>query len=327
MSQVRRGVPDGEATVRSSGDRPWRDAAVATIGELAATVQKRAKHVQHLADEDAVHDLRTATRRLRTAIEIYGADADKGERKGIEKELRRVAKHLGAVRDLDVLLDALATASQPGAERLDADDLEPLRKAWEHQRQSGADDLLSELDRDRFKEAVDGAERLAAPAHPPTDAGDSTRGNVGRIAHRAPGLIWDAAGKVFAYELDPMTADPAVIHEMRIAAKKLRYTLEAFEEALEPGRSLIATVTALQDAGGEMHDAIVARDRARTFADEEDLHDRQRDAVKAFAELQGRRAEDCRSTVAAGFERIRGRRFRDALGRAVAGMGHIETAA
>jgi len=124
-----------------------------------------------------------------------------------------------------------------------------------------------------------------------------------------------------------MTADPAVIHEMRIAAKKLRYTLEAFEEALEPGRSLIATVTALQDAGGEMHDAIVARDRARTFADEEDLRDRQRNAVKAFAELQGRRAEDCRSTVAAGFERIRGRRFRDALGRAVAGMGHIDTAA
>ena len=52
---------------------------------------------------------------------------------------------------------------------------------------------------------------------------------------------------------------PNRVHQVRIATKKLRYTLEAFEDALAPGPSLITTVTALQDAGGEMHDAIAAR--------------------------------------------------------------------
>jgi CHAD domain-containing protein len=324
------GSPHGDARragVRSSGDRAWLEAGATTLGELAGKVRKQAKRVEDKVDEDAVHDLRTATRRLRTAITVYGHDADATDRKPVEKELRRVARRLGVVRDLDILLMALADASKPGAERLDPDDLEPLRLAWEEEREAGVDRLTAELDRDRFRDAVDGAERLLdGPTGEPHEAA-SRGGTVERIADRAPGLIWGAAGKVFAYEVDPLIADPTVIHEMRITAKKLRYTLEAFEDALEPGPSLIATVTALQDAGGEMHDAIVARDRARAFADAEDLRDGQRDAIRAFAKQQDVRAEQCRPTVATCLARVRSRDFRDALGRAVAGMGHIGSAA
>jgi hypothetical protein len=56
----------------------------------------------------------TSTRRLRTAVSIYGADADKGDRKRPERELRRVTRRLRAVRDLDVLLKALKTATTEG---------------------------------------------------------------------------------------------------------------------------------------------------------------------------------------------------------------------
>jgi CHAD domain-containing protein len=328
VSQARNAQADGgRAAVRSSGDRPWPEAASTTLSDLAARVRKRAKRVQEKVDEDAVHDLRTATRRLRTAITIYGDDADATDPKSIEKELRRVARRLGAVRDLDILLAALAQASRPGTERIDPDDLEPLRRAWKEERQAGVDRLTAELDRDRFSGAVDGAEHLLDPRVRDSEEAAPGRRSVERIAHRAPGLIWEAAGKVLAYDLDPLTADPSVIHEMRIAAKKLRYTLEAFEEALQPGPSLIASVTALQDAGGEMQDAIVARDRARAFADEDELRERQREAIRSFANLQDRRAEQCRPTVATCLARVRSRGFRDSLGRAVAGMGHIGTAA
>ena len=76
---------------------------------------------------------------------------------------------------------------------------------------------------------------------------------------------------------------------MRIAAKELRYTLEAFEDALEPGATLISEVTALQDAAGEMHDAIVAADRARSTIDAGHRR-REQLAVSAFARSQDRRA-------------------------------------
>ena len=308
-----------QTVIRSSGDRLWLDAAAATLGELAATVRTRAKRVQDKVDEDAVHDLRTATRRLRTAIKIYGEDAPAADRKPVEKELRRLTRRLGAVRDLDIFLQALAEATRPGPGRLDPGGLKPLRRAWEEERAHGVDRLRAELDRDRFRRAVDGAEDLLGKGTAPSGP------VVERIAHRAPGLIWEAAGKVLAYELDPMTAEPAAVHELRIAAKKLRYTLEAFEKALEPGASLITSVTALQDAGGKMHDAIVARDRARAFADGESLNESERNAIRAFARQQDRQAEECRPTVASCLAVVRSRGFRDALGRAVAGMGHIDS--
>ena len=108
---------------------------------------------------------------------------------------------------------------------------------------------------------------------------------------------------------------------MRIAAKKLRYTLEAFEDALEPGAKLVTEVTALQDAAGEMHDAIVAADRGRSTIDAIDVRGRERTAVTAFARAQDRRAETRRPVIARCLASVRGRPFRESLGRAIAGIG------
>jgi CHAD domain-containing protein len=313
----------GSATttdVKASGDRLWSEAGAATLAELAATVRKRAKDIGRKVEIDPVHDMRTATRRLRTAITIYGHDADRDDRTAVEDELRRVTRRLGAVRDLDVLLETLAAASTSAGGGLAADDLEPLRRAWKDERVVAANRLQAELERKRFDRALDGAEQLGKAL---TDETGEGSGRVVRIAHRAPGLIWSGFGEVLVYEIDPTTADPAVIHEMRIAAKKLRYTLETFEDALEPGASLIQDVTALQDAAGEMHDAIVARDRARELIGADDLRTSQGAGIEAYAEGQELRAEAQRPVTARCLAIVRSRAFRASLSRAVAGMGHV----
>ena len=306
--------------VRGSGDRLWTEASATALVELTAKVRKRAKKVRHDADVDAVHDMRTATRRLRTAITIYGEDFDKDDRKAVEDELRRVARRLGAVRDLDVLLETLSR------DEGDSDDLESLRATWADERQAGATRLKARIDRGRFKRALESAERLTSPIN--SEVGDGTGdGQVHRIADRAPALIWEAFGELLSFDIDPTSADPAVIHEMRIAAKKLRYTLEAFEDALEPGATLVTEVRALQDAAGEMQDAIVAVDRARSTIDAIDVRGRERTAVAAFARAQDRRAETRRPVVARCLASVRGRPFRESLGRAIAGMGHVSPSA
>jgi CHAD domain-containing protein len=288
---------------------------------LTKKVRKRSKRIDGDPDVDAVHDMRTTTRRLRTAIKIYGEVADKADRKAVERELRRVARRLGTVRDLDVLLESLEAAGKERGGAIDTADLEPLRDAWQEERQAGAKRLQAEIDRLRFVHALDSAKRLVQSPHQETGEGQSEV--VHRIADRAPALIWAAFGKLRAQEIDPLTADPAAIHEMRIEAKKLRYRLEAFENALEPGTTLIEQVKALQDAGGEMHDAIVASDRARSAIDTMDLDGHERAAINAFVTAQDRRAEMQRPIVARCPATVRGRAFRESLGRAVAGMGHI----
>jgi len=76
-----------------------------------------------------------------------------------------------------------------------------------------------------------------------------------------------------------------------------------------------------------MHDAVVAAERARQSTLGKGLHQRERDAIEAFAELQDQIAAQLRPAIAARLTRVQSRRFRSALGRAVAGMGHIATAA
>jgi CHAD domain-containing protein len=312
--------------VKASGDRGWRDAGGDTVNDLASLVRERAKAIDGRAGVDEVHDMRTATRRLRTAIKLHRDDAPKKRRVAVEDELKRVTRRLGAVRDLDVLLEELdgTVADLPGG--VDGKDVGPLRDAWRDERASGARRLKVELGRRRFRRAIAESKRLVPPGPGSGDRGAGATAETDRVATQAPGVIWDAFGAVIARELDPQTADPAAIHQVRIAAKKLRYTLEAFQDALEPGASLIEDVKALQDSAGSMHDAIVAADRARSTVRPRDLSKTQRRAIEAFADAQLQRAERLRPDIASRLRTVRGRAFRESLARALAGMGHIQVA-
>ena len=63
------------------------------------------------------------------------------------------------------------------------------------------------------------------------------------------------------YQWEQAVDDPANIrelHDMRIAAKRLRYTFEVFEEVLpEAGKAIVSELTRLQDELGELHDSDV----------------------------------------------------------------------
>ena len=81
-----------------------------------------------------------------------------------------------------------------------------------------------------------------------------------------PSRIWAAYEGVRAYEPVMRWADVTTLHDLRIAAKWLRYTLEFVREAL--GRDagpVIEKVVALQDHLGWLHDADVAAGLARAF--------------------------------------------------------------
>ena len=264
--------------------------------------------------------MRTTTRRLRTAATIYRSAFSNRDLDRLERELRRVAHRLGATRDLDVMLEMLGEPT----EGEQADGVKPLREAWTRERQHEADRLRSELDRPQFRRSLDRATRVSDEARSSANRGRQTDGDgepIQRVAHRAPSVIWKSFGEVLAYDLDPRTADPDEIHRMRIAAKRFRYTLEAFEDAVERGlKTLIEDVTALQDAAGEMHDAIVAGQRARTLIHDKRLHRAERDAIEAFASDQDRRAADLRPDIHRRLETVRAPAFRRSLGNVVVAL-------
>jgi hypothetical protein len=79
------------------------------------------------------------------------------------------------------------------------------------------------------------------------------------VRHLAGSAIWHEYEAIRRFESIMPGAGSEQLHELRIACKHLRYTLELFEPALgkdAPGQ--IELVTAMQEQLGSLHDADVA---------------------------------------------------------------------
>jgi CHAD domain-containing protein len=140
------------------------------------------------------------------------------------------------------------------------------------------------------------------------------------VRDTAPSRIWAAYEQVRAYEPVLRWADVETLHELRIAGKWLRYTLEFVREALEPEVTpLLARVTALQDHLGLMNDADVAAGMARTFLVEHagDLSTLESAAIGRYLISREKEVARLRRTIAVPWRGVAGIGFRRALGRVV----------
>jgi CHAD domain-containing protein/transposase len=220
-------------------------------------------------DIEELHDMRVATRRMRAAVRVFGAYLDLERMKPLIKGMRRTGRVLGAVRDLDVFwektqhyLDTLPSERQA--------ELEPLRVVWQAQRERAREQMLAYLDSDRyirFKGQLGEFLRTPGAGALPviSDAGGPL---PHRLRHVVPVAIYQRLAAVRAY--DEWVTRPDVplerLHQLRIAAKGLRYTVEYFREVLGPeAEALIDEVKGLQDHLGDLQDAVVASNLLRDF--------------------------------------------------------------
>jgi len=220
-------------------------------------------------DIEELHDMRVATRRMRAAFQVFGDYLDMVQMAPFLKGLRRTGRALGAVRDLDVFwektqryLDTL-----PAGQSVD---LEPLRIVWEAEREAARERMLAYLDSKRYArfkhDFGEFLPRAGAGALPVLlEGGEPT---PHRLRHVVPVAVYQRLAVVWAY--DEWVTGPNVpmerLHQLRIAAKGLRYTLEYFQEVLgsEVG-AVISEVKALQDHLGDLQDAVVASSLLRDF--------------------------------------------------------------
>jgi CHAD domain-containing protein len=138
-----------------------------------------------------------------------------------------------------------------------------------------------------------------------------------------PSRIWTAYEGVRAYEPVLRWADIETLHDLRIAGKWLRYTLEFVRDALGPEAGpLIARVTALQDHLGLMHDADVAASMSRTFLVEHgaDLSGAESSGIGRYLLDRERTAARLRRTAGVPWRGVAGARFRRGLGRVLADL-------
>jgi CHAD domain-containing protein len=271
-------------------------------------------------DHTELHAMRVATRRQRAAWRVFGTSFRAARTKRFRTGLRETAARLGAVRDLDVLLEAadLYRADLPVTEQRA---LEPLLADWRAHREDALVLLIRELDSDGYHRWVDDYRDFVRTE----GAGVLPVGPVDphRVRDTAPSHIWAAYEQVRAYEPVLRWADVETLHDLRIAGKWLRYTLEFVREALGPESApLIARVTALQDHLGLMHDADVAASMSRAFLVEHagDLSPLEGAAIGRYLINREREVARLKRTIGGPWRGVAGVGFRRALGRVVAGL-------
>ena len=270
------------------------------------------------SDPEDLHAMRVATRRQRAAWRVFG-EAFRPERTRKHRgRLRDVASRLGAVRDLDVLLEA-ADAYRAGLPVSESRALEPLVAAWRLHRDDARILLLRELDSEGYRRWLDDYaefvrhEGLAARPVGPTEPH--------RVRDTAASRILAAYEHVRSYEPVLRWADVETLHELRIHGKWLRYTLEFVREALGPeSDALIARVTALQDHLGLMKDADVAAHLARGFLVERagTISDLESGAIARYLVNREKEVARLHRTVGPSWRGVAGIGFRRALGRTLA---------
>ncbi len=269
-------------------------------------------------DAEDLHKMRVATRRQRAAWRVFGTAFRPRRTKRYRDGLREIASRLGAVRDLDVQLEAadIYRADLPVAEQRA---MEPLLNSWHAHRDVARTLLIRELDSDGHRRWLDDYRdfvrtegSFALPVSPVQPH---------RVRDTAPSRIWSAYEQLRGYEPVLRWADVETLHDLRIAAKWLRYSMEFTREALGPEVStLIARVTALQDHLGLMNDADVTASMARTFLVDHagDLSSLESAAIGRYLVDREREVARLRRTMGPTWRGASGLRFRRALGRVVA---------
>lgn len=216
------------------------DEADAALGRLADP-----------SDVEALHDLRVAIRRLRSAVRAYRDALHGGVGKKARRWLREIARATGAARDAEVLAERLrdwrgelGAADRSGAEwllgRLD----ERKRSAYATLRsdtQPAIERVLATL-RERLEVVeVKVHVREAAPEH--------------TFAETTARLIRVAAAEMRA-RLAAVRGieDEAHAHDARIAGKRLRYLLEPLRGTIDEAKPVLSELKEIQDALGDLHD-------------------------------------------------------------------------
>ncbi len=217
--------PSDLPEVRSvSARNPVGDAVMVA---LASAVCRLVMHDPdaRLNDPEGVHQMRVAARRLRGHLRTFSSLVEPEWSDAIIEELRWLARALGEVRDLDVLVAHLTEA----AEDLRAE-ITPMLDSLEERRAMARQSLKEILNSERYIALV---ERLIKAAKVPalTDAArEPCRSSLPRLVRQT----WEPiAGAV--KDLREGGTDERY-HKVRIEAKRMRYAAEAAVPCL--GRQL-----------------------------------------------------------------------------------------
>lgn len=223
------------------------------VGEQYRQMVKHEKHVLADTDPEHLHQMRVHSRRLYTALQVFGTAIDL-PKAAHSKRVRSLTKALGKLRDLDVQIATLQTDYHPHLSQPEQAYLETAIAALQQKRRktlAGTRDILSQSRYQDLKTAYE--TWLSAPRFTPlaqipivTVLPDLLSPLLSTsLLH--PG--WLIATEAVAEDTAP------TLHDLRKACKHVRYQAEFFVSFYGAQfKAWIAGLKSLQDSLGSLQD-------------------------------------------------------------------------
>ncbi|MFJ5860881.1 CHAD domain-containing protein [Pseudarthrobacter sp. NPDC092439] len=216
-----------------------------------------------LEEPEAVHNMRSAVRRLRSALAAYRKLYARAPLRRLAGELKWLGGMLGGPRDAEVLrerLDGHAAELPPGKDSAAA--RERLGRHGAEQYDAGYRRLLLALESGRYFRLLAALEDFRDA--PPLRMGAASKGirsgrkvsarAVAKAAKRLRRAQKKASGTLGEGDYEQ------ALHRVRKDAKRLRHVAESAEPVRRRARKVAKAAHRQQKVLGDFHDAVIARD-------------------------------------------------------------------
>lgn len=263
--------------------------AVARLADVTAKYERL-----WAGDEEELHDLRVALRRLRSWLRAYRPELDDTLRRKTRRRLSKLASDTNGARDAEVALEWIG--SQTGLTRRELAGTRYICARLQRELDAARKTVRETLEGDLPKLLTALSDQLGIywqrqsldDTSSPDDMAAATREVLERHAERFDQAI---------DRIDSAT-DFDAAHRARIAAKRLRYLLETLNGDPDAA-ALVARLTSLQEILGVVHDShrivnrlvrelgeCAARDARRSALHLMELGDEDDDEMPAFAKIR-----------------------------------------
>ncbi len=250
-------APRHEGPPATTPGLPLSDNVAVLIGQLLDTMLHWSAGAGAGVTPVPVHQMRVATRRLRSALNVLKHVAAFPDLVPLSAALRDTAARLGAARDWDVFLDG--TAKRIAAAFPDEPRVRALLSAARRRRHAAYTELRAHLASPAFRELEVGL--ACASVLRPWDSEATPDPRLQQDTAVFAGMALEHQIKRVRRAGRGLSDLPiAAMHELRKDCKRLRYTAEFFLPLYpaKPARRFIKQLAALQEELGTLNDGAVA---------------------------------------------------------------------
>lgn len=232
------------------------------------------KAVKKDEDPEALHQMRVGMRRLRTAVSRFGLALDLSKPMS-DKNIGKIARRLGKLRDLDVLKEALENSYKPHLPHKEQKYLQTAMDALSKQREDALQLVQGTFKHEDYKSLKQAmTEWLEEPTYQPLASLPMQEVLPYLLLPEVSSFLLDAGWlvgtKVEKTEVvvakglkaekieEELATNGEMLHSLRKQAKRVRYQMELFTELYgESYSAYVSEIKNIQDILGSIQDSVV----------------------------------------------------------------------